>query len=601
MKIFERVLGGATALCLVFGLLGPISASAATTPSMGAAAGFGVLASTYTNTAAGTTINGDLGYITGPATAPVVNGVTHINDGTYTSAVTAQGSALVNLNAQPCTFSFPAGAVNLSTEATHGPVGVFTPGVYCGDAAMDVGGPLTLSGSGTYIFRSVGALTSTAGAIVTLTGASACDIFWTPGAATTLAANTTFSGTIISNAGVTMGANTTLAGRSLAGGGTVTTDTNTITVPTCAAPVVPPSGGSGALTGNINVVKNVINDNGGTKTTADFPLFVNGTLVVSGETNNYPANSSRYEITESNSAGYTQSFSGDCDADGVIFLHAAENLFCIVTNNDIGPAVIVPPVPPLIDVVKVPNPLALPSGPGSVTYTYTLRNVGTVPVTNVTMVGDTCSPIVRISGDTDGDNQLDLTEVWVHTCTTTLTETHTNTVVATGWANGLSAVDVASATVVVGVPVVPPLIHVTKIPNPLTLGVGGGVVTYTHRVTNPGTVAVGNVVLTDNQCGTVSFVSGDTNGDTLLDASETWTYTCQMNVTQTTTNTVTVSGEANGFVVRDLAVAPVVVATGVPSLPVAGYTPTENTLVWAALAAALSGASLFVVLRMKRS
>jgi hypothetical protein len=128
-----------------------------------------------------------------------------------------------------------------------------------------------------------------------------------------------------------------------------------------------------------------------------------------------------------------------------------ENRFCVVTNNDIGVPVIVPPVPSLIDVVKVPSPLALPNGSGSVLYTYSLKNIGTVPVSNVTMVGDTCRPIVRISGDANNDNILDLTETWVHTCTTTLTATHTNNVVATGWANGLSAVDIASATVVVGV------------------------------------------------------------------------------------------------------------------------------------------------------
>jgi len=40
-------------------------------------------------------------------------------------------------------------------------------------------------------------------------------------------------------------------------------------------------------------------------------------------------------------------------------------------------------------------------------------------------------------------------------CSTTLLATKTNTVVATGWANGISATDIATATVVVGVPIVP--------------------------------------------------------------------------------------------------------------------------------------------------
>ena len=62
-----------------------------------------------------------------------------------------------------------------------------------------------LSGNGTYIFRPGGALTSTVGAAVSLSNASsACDVFWTPGEATTLAANTTFIGTVIDDAGITV-------------------------------------------------------------------------------------------------------------------------------------------------------------------------------------------------------------------------------------------------------------------------------------------------------------------------------------------------------------------------------------------------------------
>ena len=228
-------------------LAGPVAAYAATTPSLGTAATFVILGSSYTNTTAGTTVNGDIGFTTGPAVAPL--GV-HTNYGSaapYSSAGTDQGNALSALAAQPCTFTFAPGAIDLSTDTTHGAVGVYLPGVYCVSGAMNLGGPLTLSGNGTYIFRSDGAFTSTVGSVVTLAGASACDVFWTPTAATTLAANTTFAGTVISNAGVTIGANTTWTGRSLAFGGTVTTDTDTMTAPVCAVltptptPVVTPT------------------------------------------------------------------------------------------------------------------------------------------------------------------------------------------------------------------------------------------------------------------------------------------------------------------------------------------------------------------------
>lgn len=595
MKTLNRVTGAVAGLSLVFSLIGPNVAFAATTPSLGAAASYGVLASTYTNTAAGTTINGDVGFTTGPAVVP---GGAHPNYGSgapYATAGSNQGSALTALASEPCTFTFAPGAIDLSTDTTHGPIGVYTPGVYCSTGAMDVGGPLTLNGAGTYIFRPDGALTSTTGAIVTLSGASACDVFWTPTQATTLAANTTFQGTVISDAGITILANTTWTGRALAFNGTVSTDTDTITVPTCTTP--PPSGGS-PQPATVTVIKRVVNDNGGTKVVSDFSLFVNGTPVSSGVTTTFPAISGVYTVTETGASGYATAFSGDCDLSGQFNLTPGQNKVCIVTNNDIGAPIVVPPVPPLIDVVKVPSPLSLPSGPGQVTYTYTLRNIGTVPVTDVTMVGDTCAPIVRVSGDTDGDNQLDVTETWVHTCSTTLNATHTNTIVATGWANGLSASDVAVATVVVGAPVVPPLIHVTKIPNPLTLLVGGGMVTYTERITNPGTVPLSNVTLVDDKCAPLVRVSGDTDGDSLLDVSETWTYTCQSNLTQTTVNTAVATGQANGFTVRDFATATVVVATAAPVLPSAGSGPVGNGAITVSIVAA---ASLLYALRKRRS
>ena len=331
-----------------------------------------------------------------------------------------------------------------------------------------------------------------------------------------------------------------------------------------------------AVVTQLTVTKVVVNDNGRTNVIADFPLFVSGTPVTSGVANAFSPGT--YTVTETPNSNYTSVIAGDCAANGTITLAPGDNKICTITNNDTAPATggssnYTPPVPPIISVVKVPSPLALPGGAGSVTYTYTLRNIGTVPVTDVTMVDNSCSPLVLNSGDANSDSKLDVTETWIYTCSTTLSETHTNTVVATGWANGISATDIASATVVVGLPVVPPLINVTKVPSPLTLPAGGGAVTYTNKVTNPGTVALSNVRVTDNKCGSVNYVSGDVNGDSKLDTFETWTYNCRANLTGTITNTVTASGEANGLTAMDFAIATVVVAAApapAPALPDTG-------------------------------
>ena len=204
---------------------------------MGATNTFGILASTYTNTIGVTTIGGDLGYAIGPAVAPTVSGTTHTADATYDQAGLDQASALVSLNSQEATFSFAPGAINLATDTTHGPAGVYTPGVYVIAGAASIGtAGITLNGAGTYIFRMDGALTSVADSAVRLTnGASSCDVFWTPTQATTLGANSTFAGTDIDASGITIGSTVIWAGKALAFGGTVSTEDDTITVADCAA------------------------------------------------------------------------------------------------------------------------------------------------------------------------------------------------------------------------------------------------------------------------------------------------------------------------------------------------------------------------------
>jgi hypothetical protein len=329
------------------------------------------------------------------------------------------------------------------------------------------------------------------------------------------------------------------------------------------SPAPPPSTPSSSQKepATITVVKLIVNAKGGTKTPNDFPLFVNGTPVDSGIPNTFPAPADVYHVTETADPNYTSAFSGDCDATGGIALNPGDASICIITNTYTGPATaVVTPVPPLLDIVKTASPQTLPNGPGPVTYTYILKNTGGVPVTDVTLVGDTCSPIKLTSGDLNNNNILDVDEIWIYHCSTTLTASHTNTVVAAGWANKLVTSDIASATVMVGTPLTPPSIHVTMIPNPLTLPDDGGSILYTEKVTNPGIVPLSGVNITDNVCSMVKYIGGDTNNDSKLDPSETWTYACQVRLSETSTNTTIASGTGNGGTARDIALATVVVA-----------------------------------------
>lgn len=225
---------------------------AATAPSLGAASTFGVVSSTFTNsnTAPQTIINGDVCFTTVPTTPPLlINGTTTTPCSPGTGA--AQSFALAILNGQPCT-PLPTGVPLDAVVIGSNPPGTFSPGCYFRAGALDITASttVTLSGAGVYIFRSTGgALTTGADSQVLLTnGACASNVFWAPVGATTLGANSgpslvapTFQGNILDAAGITIGHFANLTGRALAFGGTVTTDANTISVPTCAAIVGGPS------------------------------------------------------------------------------------------------------------------------------------------------------------------------------------------------------------------------------------------------------------------------------------------------------------------------------------------------------------------------
>jgi len=315
----------------------PVEVFAATSPTFGVAATYGVLSSTYTNTVPGTTVNGDIGFTTAPLVVPV--GI-HTNYGSgvpYADAGTAQGAALIDLNSQLCT-SIGVGAVALDTIIIGAnPPGTFPPGCYSSGGAMDItlSTTITLSGVGTYIFRPGGALTTGANSIVALSGASACDVFWTP-TATTLGADSTMKGTIIDDSGITLDNNVDWMGRALSFASTVTTAVgDVITAPSCAP-----------TTATLHIIKTVVNSFAGTASSSDFSMHVKlaGVDVLGSPTNGsstsgtlYTLSFGTYVVSENTTTTYTQAFSGACDASGSVTLGSGDDKTCTVTNSDIAP------------------------------------------------------------------------------------------------------------------------------------------------------------------------------------------------------------------------------------------------------------------------
>ena len=216
---------------------GPALAQVA--PSLGSESAFGVVSDTYTNTAAGTTINGNLCFTTGPAFPATVSGTT---GACPAAAGTDQIAALGILNGQSCT-PLPAGPLEAVVIGANLP-GTIPPGCYFRAGAIDItaNGVVTLNGNGVYIFKSTGgAVTTGANSKIILAGGACADnVFWAPVGATTLGASTTFVGNILDAAGITIGLAASLTGRALAFGGTVSTSSSLITVPAAcsAAPTV---------------------------------------------------------------------------------------------------------------------------------------------------------------------------------------------------------------------------------------------------------------------------------------------------------------------------------------------------------------------------
>lgn len=263
---------------------------------------------------------------------------------------------------------------------------------------------------------------------------------------------------------------------------------------------------------------------------------------------------------------------------------------------------------PLVGITSVPEPLALPKGAGLVTYRYAVKNfLKEVAATDIRVVDDSCSPVIFTGGDDNVDDKLDASETWRYACTTRLATTTRSTATVTGSANNIAASHSAHATVVVGTDAPAPLvsvINITKVAYPLSLPVNGGAITFTYRVTNPGTMPLEQVEVTDNTCSSMSGKLGDTNGNMRLDTGEVWIYRCTTHLTETTTNTVRVTAFANGLQAVGEATIIVTVetpsASTTPGFPETGTPFNFRIIIWLALASVAAILVLFLAAPQER-
>ena len=209
------------------------AASNQTSPALGGAAAFVILAgSTVTNTGL-TALTGDLGVSPG-------NAVTGFPPGTMTGTKHAGDATSATAMADLTIAYNDAAGRTVGPITVAGNLGGLTlpPGLYKSTSSLAISsGDLTLDAQGdanaVFIFQVASTLTTTAGrAVILAGGAKSSNIFWQVGSSATLGTTSVFKGTLMAYQSITLDNGASLNGRALAKIGAVTMATNAVVMPT---------------------------------------------------------------------------------------------------------------------------------------------------------------------------------------------------------------------------------------------------------------------------------------------------------------------------------------------------------------------------------
>lgn len=255
MKILNKMVNFLALLLIIliqFVYISPLPTYAATSPSLGTAAEYSILAGTSVTNTGATTISKNVGISPGAGGTPNYTGFGTVTlggsiqdaNGAALTAMADRTTAYTALASQGCDTDYGGVTTDLAGKN-------LVPGVYC-STSFHLTGTLTLNGSAAdvWIFKSASDLIMTGGTavkVITTGGGLPCNVWWRVVSTATFDANSSLIGNILADTSITFAAGASLNGRALARTAEVTLSSNSITGPSCG---VTTSSGSSVPAGN---------------------------------------------------------------------------------------------------------------------------------------------------------------------------------------------------------------------------------------------------------------------------------------------------------------------------------------------------------------
>jgi uncharacterized repeat protein (TIGR01451 family) len=215
-----------------------------------------------------------------------------------------------------------------------------------------------------------------------------------------------------------------------------------------------------------------------------------------------------------------------------------------------------------LTLTKTPNPTTYSAAGQTITYTYTIKNTGDVPVTGPFTINDNKTTVSCPAGDLAAGASMTCTATYMTTGQDVTAGSVTNTATATS-GKGLTSNTVTATVKDVS-------ISLTKTANPITYSTVGQTITYTYTYTikNTGTVTLpGPFSISDNIVKTgITCASGPLAPGATLNCSGTYSITQADLNAGSVTNIATASTTFNGNTVTSNQATATVTSTAAPAI-----------------------------------